>query len=139
MPRGLLLPVGSGRFDVVAFQFVTWAIPLANVSRSLNAVHDYSEATLRTAWRCRLAEGRGGTFCTRISAGETRAERRARFRFSWGYPAIPSFLTTVKCSACCGGKCGGNCRLSSAYQLVPEQSTAAIIVHHPWQNTLTLE
>ncbi len=64
------LPVGSGRFDVVAFQIVTVGDPLANVSRSLKPSMTIPRHTLRTAWRCRWLKPRR-TFCTRISAGNS--------------------------------------------------------------------
>ena len=52
-------------------------------------------------------------------------------RYSWGYPAIPDLADHQKvfqllpaATAVLGMS------LSAAFQLIPEQSTAAIIVHH---------
>ncbi len=57
-------------------------------------------------------------------------------RYSWGYPAIPEledhpkvFQLLPAVEKELGIQLG--IQLSPAYQLIPEQSTAAIILHHP--------
>jgi 5-methyltetrahydrofolate--homocysteine methyltransferase len=53
-------------------------------------------------------------------------------RYSWGYPAIPELedhLKVFQLLPAVEKELG--ITLSTAYQLIPEQSTAAIIVHHP--------
>ena len=52
-------------------------------------------------------------------------------RYSWGYPAIPELADHEKVFRLLGVEKLMKMTLTSAYQLVPEQSTAAIIVHHP--------
>jgi 5-methyltetrahydrofolate--homocysteine methyltransferase len=52
-------------------------------------------------------------------------------RYSWGYPACPDLddheaLFRVLPAADALGM-----QLTSAHQLVPEQSTAALVIHHP--------
>ena len=52
-------------------------------------------------------------------------------RYSWGYPAIPDLADHGKVFEllpAASEKLGLS--LSTAFQLIPEQSTAAIIVHH---------
>ena len=52
-------------------------------------------------------------------------------RYSWGYPAIPDLDDHQKVFALLPAEKELGMTLSPAYQLIPEQSTAAIIVHHP--------
>jgi 5-methyltetrahydrofolate--homocysteine methyltransferase len=52
-------------------------------------------------------------------------------RYSWGYPAIPELEDHRKVFDLLPTESALGMSLTSAYQLVPEQSTAAIIVHHP--------
>jgi len=52
-------------------------------------------------------------------------------RYSWGYPAIPELPDHQKVFNLLPASSALGMSLTSAYQLVPEQSTAAIIVHHP--------
>jgi 5-methyltetrahydrofolate--homocysteine methyltransferase len=52
-------------------------------------------------------------------------------RYSWGYPAIPELEDHTKVFELLPAEQALGMRLSPAYQLIPEQSTAAIILHHP--------
>jgi 5-methyltetrahydrofolate--homocysteine methyltransferase len=52
-------------------------------------------------------------------------------RYSWGYPAIPELSDHTKVFELLPAESELKMHLTPAYQLVPEQSTAAIIVHHP--------
>jgi 5-methyltetrahydrofolate--homocysteine methyltransferase len=52
-------------------------------------------------------------------------------RYSWGYPAIPDLADHAKVFELLPVEQEIGMSLSSAYQLIPEQSTAAIIIHHP--------
>ncbi len=69
---------------------------------------------------------------TNISAAKWESLKNQGKRYSWGYPAIPELedhqkvwqlLPAVEKEL--------GITLSPSYQLIPEQSTAAIIVHHP--------
>jgi len=52
-------------------------------------------------------------------------------RYSWGYPAIPDLEDHEKVFKLLPAVSALGMQLTSAYQLVPEQSTAAIVIHHP--------
>ena len=52
-------------------------------------------------------------------------------RYSWGYPACPDIADHAKVFALLPQTQELGLELTSAFQLIPEQSTAAIIVHHP--------
>jgi len=52
-------------------------------------------------------------------------------RYSWGYPAIPELDDHRKVFDLLPAEAELGMTLSPAFQLIPEQSTAAIIIHHP--------
>ena len=56
-------------------------------------------------------------------------EQRGR-RYSWGYPAIPDLEDHAKVFKLLPVAATIGVELTEAFQLVPEQSTAAIVVHH---------
>jgi 5-methyltetrahydrofolate--homocysteine methyltransferase len=51
-------------------------------------------------------------------------------RYSWGYPAIPELEDHRKVFDLLPAEKELGMSLTPAWQLIPEQSTAAIIVHH---------
>ena len=58
-------------------------------------------------------------------------ERRGK-RYSWGYPACPDLSDhAVLLSLLPQAKTELGMELSPSFQWIPEQSTAAIVVHHP--------
>ena len=59
-------------------------------------------------------------------------------RYSWGYPAIPNLDDHRKVFDLLPAESELGMHLTAAFQLVPEQSTAAIIVHHPQAKYYTL-
>jgi 5-methyltetrahydrofolate--homocysteine methyltransferase len=52
-------------------------------------------------------------------------------RYSWGYGACPDLDDHAVVFKLLPAEAALGMTLTSAYQLVPEQSTAALIVHHP--------
>jgi len=52
-------------------------------------------------------------------------------RYSWGYPAIPNLEDHDLVFDLLPAEKELGMSLTAAYQMVPEQSTAAIVVHHP--------
>jgi 5-methyltetrahydrofolate--homocysteine methyltransferase len=63
--------------------------------------------------------------------GELGLAHGQGLRYSWGYPAIPELSDHAKVFNLLPAQAALGMELTSAFQLVPEQSTAAIIVHHP--------
>jgi 5-methyltetrahydrofolate--homocysteine methyltransferase len=134
--------VDSGRMDVVAFHLVTMGNAASEHSARLFASDNYRdylyfhglsvEATeaLAELWHKRVREELG-------IAGRDAADIRRLFaqgyqgsRYSFGYPACPNLEDQQKLMELLdGGRIGVT--LTDEYQLVPEQSTTAIIVHHP--------
>ena len=53
-------------------------------------------------------------------------------RYSWGYPACPDLEDNAKCAELVGAdRIGVEVSEESSWQFHPEQTTAAIICHHP--------
>jgi 5-methyltetrahydrofolate--homocysteine methyltransferase len=134
--------VESGRMDVVAFHLVTMGKSAAEHSAKLFAADTYRDylyfhglsvectEALAELWHKRIREELG-------IAGKDAADVRRLFsqgyqgsRYSFGYPACPNLEDQEKLFALLDGSRIG-VRLTEEYSLDPEQSTNAIIVHHP--------
>jgi len=135
-------PRESGRTDVIALQLVTMGSAVAKRAGELyaaNAYRDYLELhglsvqlteALAEMWHARVREelGLGGEDDDEL-AGILRQGYRGS-RYSFGYPACPDLedrrtLVELLDPARIGVE------LSEELQLHPEQSTDAIVVHHP--------
>ena len=73
-----------------------------------------------------LAEYTNRVICQELGLNGQRGRR-----YSWGYPAIPDLADHAKVFELLPVASSIGVELTEAYQLVPEQSTAAIVVHHP--------
>ena len=62
---------------------------------------------------------------------ELNLKPKQGLRYSWGYPSIPDLQDHRKVFDLLPAERELGMSLTSAFQLVPEQSTAAIILHHP--------
>jgi 5-methyltetrahydrofolate--homocysteine methyltransferase len=132
----------SGEMDVVGFQVVTMGNRISEATASLfeaNAYRDYLELH---GLSVQLAEALAETWHARVRAelgfaGEDSDDLdeifRLRFRgsrFSLGYGACPNLEDRAKIADMLRpGRIG--VELSEEFQLHPEQSTDAIVVHHP--------
>jgi len=132
----------SGRRDVVAFQLVTMGKRASEESARLFATGNYRDylyfhglsvecaEALAELWHKRIREELG------IAANDARDVRRLfsqgyqGSRYSFGYPACPNLEDQSKLfDLLDAGRIG--VRLTDEFSLEPEQSTNAIIVHHP--------
>ncbi len=134
-PDGLCLAdyfasVSSGKMDVVAFQVVTVGQEASQRVERLQAAGDYSEAYFTHGLAVQTAEATAEYLHRHIRRELGLGEEQGK-RYSWGYPAIPELPDHEKVFALLPAESELGMRLTSAYQLIPEQSTAAIIVHHP--------
>jgi 5-methyltetrahydrofolate--homocysteine methyltransferase len=135
-------PVESGRIDVVAFHLVTMGHRASEYSRTLFQADNYKEylyfhglsvesaEALAELWHRRIRTELG------IHANDAKEIRKLfsqhyqGSRYSFGYPACPNLEDQVKLFELLKPERIG-VSLSEEYQLDPEQSTSAIIVHHP--------
>lgn len=122
-------PVDSGRMDVAAFQLVTMGQEATTYIDELQAQGDYTRSFLIHGLGVTAAEGLANWTNHIIRQGLGIADPRGK-RYSWGYPACPDLDEHAKLFQILPTDEIG-VSLTSAFQLVPEQSTAAIVVHHP--------
>lgn len=124
-------PVESGLVDVCSLQVVTVGEKATETFDALQAKGEYSEGYFFHGLAVQTAEATA-TYVNRHINRELGLPENRGLRYSWGYPACPdledhqivfNLLPQVVHEL--------GMQLTSAYQLVPEQSTAAIVVHHP--------
>jgi 5-methyltetrahydrofolate--homocysteine methyltransferase len=124
------LPVDGERRDVVAFQAVTMGARATQLVDELQAAGEYSDAYYLHGLGVETAEALAEYMHRHINK-ELRIPRTRGKRYSWGYPACPDLEDHAKVFALLPQAREIGLSLTEAYQLVPEQSTVAIIAHHP--------
>jgi len=123
-------PVGTDQLDLVAFQVVTVGGAATERFDALQAAGDYAEAYYFHGLAVQTAEA-AAEFLHRYIRREMGLVKSRGKRYSWGYPAIPDLDDHRKVFELLPAEDALGMSLTSAYQLVPEQSTAAILLHHP--------
>jgi len=117
--------------DVVAFQIVTVGQEATNRIDRLQAANNYTEAYFTHGLGVQTAEATADYLHEHMRREMGIPENQGK-RYSWGYPAIPELEDHKKIFELLPAVVTElGMKLSPAYQLIPEQSTAAIIVHHP--------
>jgi 5-methyltetrahydrofolate--homocysteine methyltransferase len=134
--------VESGRTDVVAFQLVTMGRRASEHAARLFKSDNYQDYLLFHGLSVESAEALAEMWHKRIReelgiAGEDAPELVKLFhqgyrgaRYSFGYPACPDLEEQTKIFELLRPERIG-VELTEEFQLDPEQSTSAIIVHHP--------
>jgi 5-methyltetrahydrofolate--homocysteine methyltransferase len=121
-------PLGEGR-DVVALQAVTVGDEVTELMAKLEADGEFAEQLFTHGLGVQAAEGLAEWLHARVRR-ELEIDPDQGRRYSWGYPACPDQDEHVKVDRLLGlGDIG--IKISGGYALEPEQSTAAIIAHHP--------
>ena len=127
--------------DVLAMQLVTMGAEVARATQRMfeaNSYRDYLELhglsvqlteALAEMWHGRIREDLGFGTSTDINAA-IRDQAYRGSRYSFGYPACPDLEDRAKLVALLDPSRIG-VELSEELQLHPEQSTDAIVVHHP--------
>jgi len=123
-------PVESGVMDVVALQVVTVGQRATELFDQLQAQNQYTEGYFTHGLAVQMAEAAADYLHQHIRR-ELGLQPDQGKRYSWGYPAIPELSDHRKVFNLLPVEAELGMQLSTAYQLIPEQSTAAIIVHHP--------
>jgi 5-methyltetrahydrofolate--homocysteine methyltransferase len=119
----------SDERDVVALQLVTTGPQASELSNRLQASGDYDDMLRIHGFATQMAEATAEYLHHRIRRELRLAEDQGR-RYSWGYPACPDLEGHQVLFAILPSERIG-VTLTEGYQLVPEQSTAAIVMHHP--------
>ncbi|HUV92980.1 MAG TPA: vitamin B12 dependent-methionine synthase activation domain-containing protein, partial [Anaerolineales bacterium] len=120
----------SDHVDVVALQVVTVGHQATERFDRLEAAGDYSEAYYTHGLAVQTAEATTKYLHRHIRQELGLPESRGK-RYSWGYPAIPNLEDHGLVFDLLPAEKELGMSLTAAYQMVPEQSTAAIVVHHP--------
>jgi 5-methyltetrahydrofolate--homocysteine methyltransferase len=122
-------PKDSGAGDVVALQIVTVGHGATERFDALQAAGDYSEAYYTHGLAVQTAEATAEWLHRRVKKELGFGDRGKRY--SWGYGACPDLEDHVQVFKLLPAESALGMSLTSAFQLVPEQSTAAVVVHHP--------
>jgi 5-methyltetrahydrofolate--homocysteine methyltransferase len=120
----------SGDVDVVAFQIVTVGDEATRRFERQQAAGEYSEAFYAHGIAVESAEAVAEWLHRRIRRELGIPAGRGK-RYSWGYGACPDLEDHAQLFKLLPAEEALGMELTSAYQLIPEQSTAAVIVHHP--------
>jgi 5-methyltetrahydrofolate--homocysteine methyltransferase len=122
-------PLGSGAMDIVPLQVVTVGQQATEVFDRLQTEGNYSEAYYTHGLAVQTAEATAEYLHRHIRRELGLPEGQGK-RYSWGYPAIPELSDHANVFDLLPARQELGMSLTEAYQLVPEQSTAAIVVHH---------
>lgn len=122
-------PIDSGEVDVVGLQVVTVGDAATRRFDELQARGEYAEAFYVHGLAVEAAEATAEWLHRRIR-GELGIPPGRGKRYSWGYGACPDLDDHATVFRLLPVDAIGM-SLTSAFQLIPEQSTAALIVHHP--------
>jgi len=134
--------VDSGEKDVVGFTCVTMGQHISQVTQELFQNNDYQEYLYMHGMGVESAEGLAEMWHKRMRQelgvdAEDASDIRKLFqqhyrgsRYSFGYPACPDMSDQEKLFRLIEpGRIG--CELTDNWQIDPEQSTSAVVVHHP--------
>ncbi len=122
-------PIDSGERDVVALQGVTVGSEVTEVMAQLERDGEFAEQLFTHGLGVQTAEGLAEWLHAEVRRGLGIEVDQGR-RYSWGYPACPDQSEHEKVWRLLElDKIG--MYLSDGFAVMPEQSTVAIIAHHP--------
>jgi 5-methyltetrahydrofolate--homocysteine methyltransferase len=146
-------PVSSGEADYAAFQIVSMGAAVSERTAELFAADKYQDylflhglgvemaEALAEYWHRRIREEWG--FADEDPDGTSLAPTRGALaglfrqkyrsgRYSWGYPACPDLEDNEKVAQLLdAARIDVECDESTSFQYQPEQTTSALICHHP--------
>jgi 5-methyltetrahydrofolate--homocysteine methyltransferase len=134
--------VGSGEPDWASFMVVTMGSRVSEEAARLFADNEYQQylylhglgvemaEALAEYWHRRIREELGYAHEDGPTLTGLFRQKYRGGRYSWGYPACPDLEDNAKVVDLLGADRIG-VEVSEGYQLHPEQSTTAIICHHP--------
>ena len=120
--------VESGEVDVVPLQVVTVGDEATKRFDKLQAANEYTEAFYSHGLSVETAEAVAEWAHRRI---KTELGVDSGKRYSWGYGACPDLDDHATVFKLLPAREALGMDLTEAFQLMPEQSTAAVIIHHP--------
>ena len=137
-------PVESGEVDYAAFHIVTMGAKVSDAAAELFAKNEYQKYLVVHGLGVEMAEALAEFWHHRIRTewgfvdedgptlhGLFRQQYRGG-RYSWGYPACPDLEDNAKVAELLeAGRIGISVSEETGWQYQPEQTTSAIICHHP--------
>ena len=124
------MPLGAPVVDVVVLQVVTVGADATARFDAMDAKDAYSEAYFSHGLAVRTAEAATELLCEQVRRDLGLAGHRG-VRFAWGFGALPDVEEHRKVFDLLPAERELGMSLTSAGQLIPEQSTATLLVHHP--------
>jgi len=118
-----------GEDDIVAFQSVTVGQKVQEIIDKWNKEDRYTDAYYLHGLAVETAEALADLVNLRIKK-ELKLDGKRGLRYSWGYPSCPDVSQHHLVWKLLEPEKSGM-TLTEAGQIIPEQSTAAIVVHHP--------
>jgi 5-methyltetrahydrofolate--homocysteine methyltransferase len=115
---------------VAALQVVTVGTKADEKFAQLQAANEYTEAFFVHGIAVETAEA-VAEWMHRHEKSELRIPPGRGKRYSWGYPACPDLDDHAVVFRLLPAREALGIELTEAFQLTPEQSTAALVTHHP--------
>jgi 5-methyltetrahydrofolate--homocysteine methyltransferase len=128
-PKHLCITDYFGKQDTVAFQVVSVGEKTVSKIEELNSTNNYTDAYYLHGLAVETAEALAEWLHHRIRK-ELNIDKNRGLRYSWGYPSCPDTMQHYLVWKLIDPIRAG-IGLTSAGQITPEYSTAAIVVHHP--------
>jgi 5-methyltetrahydrofolate--homocysteine methyltransferase len=137
------LPKESGQFDVIALSVVTVGARASEVTKELFDANEFTRYLYVHGLSVETAEALAELFHKNMRAelgidGDDGPRTNDLFhqkyrgsRYSFGYPACPNLEDQTKLFALLKPEETIGVRLTTGWHMEPEQSTSAIVVHHP--------
>ncbi len=137
-------PIESGQLDYASFHIVTMGATVSEAAAELFAANEYQQYLLLHGLGVEMAEALAEYWHRRIReewgfvdedgptiGGLFRQQYRGG-RYSWGYPACPELEDNATVARLLGAdRLGIEVSEETGWQYQPEQTTSAIICHHP--------
>ncbi|GAC1303436.1 MAG: methionine synthase [Vulcanimicrobiaceae bacterium] len=123
-------PEDGAASDVVALQVVTVGPAISREIERLQAAGDYSESYFLHGFSVQSAEALAEHSHARVRR-ELGLDAGRGKRYSWGYGACPDLSQHELVWKLLDVEAAIGVSLTEAFQMMPEQSTAAIVMHHP--------
>ena len=115
--------------DIVAFQSVTVGNKVAEIIEKWNKEDEYTDAYYLHGLAVETAEAIAEWINLKIN-DELGIKENGGLRYSWGYPSCPDTSQHHLVWKLINGE-KSDMELTESGQIIPEQSTAAIVIHHP--------
>jgi len=123
-------PKDAAASDVVALQIVTVGASATRRTEALQAAGEYGESYFLHGFSVQAAEALAEYSHRRIRRELGLQAERGK-RYSWGYGACPNLEQHEIVFRLLDAEAKIGVTLTAGFQIVPEQSTAAIVMHHP--------